>query len=58
MHQLIASIRTYARSALPIGELFMVPMESTQSFVDNFPPLCHGSPLGITVLIHFNYAPL
>ena len=35
----------------------MVPVDSTQSFVGDLSPLSHGSPLGITVLIHFNYAP-
>ena len=35
----------------------MVPVDSTQSFMDDLPLLSHGNPLGITVLIHFNYAP-
>ena len=35
----------------------VVPMDSTQSFVDDLSSLSHRNPLGITVLIHFNYAP-
>ena len=35
----------------------VVPMDSTQSFMDDLSPLSHGNPPGITVLIHFNYAP-
>ena len=35
----------------------VVPVDSTQSFVDDFSSLSHRNPPGITVLIHFNYAP-
>ena len=35
----------------------MVPVDSMQKFVGDLSPLSHCSPLGITVLIHFNYAP-
>ena len=56
IRQLIASIRTYAQSAVPIGELFSVPVDSSQSFVEDLLSLSHCNPPGITVLIHFNYA--
>ena len=35
----------------------VVPVDCTQSFMDDLSPLSHRNPPGITVLIHFNYAP-
>ena len=35
----------------------VVPVDSTQSFMDDLSSLSHRNPPGITVLIHFNYAP-
>ena len=45
------------RVPLLLVNFLMVPVDSTQSFVDDLSPLSHSSPLGITVLIHFNYTP-
>ena len=39
-------------------KFLVVPVDSTQSFVDDLSPLSHHNPPGITVLLHFNYAPL
>ena len=33
----------------------VVPVDSTQSLLDDLWPLSHVNPPGITVLIHFNY---
>ena len=46
------------RVPFPLVNLLMVPVDSTQSFEENLPPLSHGNPFDITVIIHFNYTPL
>ena len=45
------------RVSFLLVNFLVVPVDSTQSFVDDLSSLSHSSPLGITVLIHFNYAP-